>query len=124
MKRARTLCRVQQPQSLFEPMGCDGSRIECPRAAEREARVGPAGKKDAAPTVWVTAFVHLGTGLLWSWQLGLGNADERLHMRQLLAKLSLHPPPATPRDPRQPVRTWDRHGRDGSYCGVHPEPCI
>src|SRR5262249_20323666 len=39
-------------------------------------------------TVWVTAFVHLATGLLWSWRLGLGNADERVHLRQLLATLS------------------------------------
>jgi hypothetical protein len=38
--------------------------------------------------LWGTAFVHLGTGLLWSWQLGLGNADERLHLRRLLGTLS------------------------------------
>jgi Transposase DDE domain len=72
----------------FEPMGCDGCRIECPRAAELEARLRPAGKTDAAPTVWVTAFVHLSTGLLWSWQLGLGTADERQHLRLLLATLA------------------------------------
>jgi len=72
----------------FEPMGCDGSRIECPRTAELEARLRPAGKDDSAPTVWVTAFVHLATGLLWSWRLGPGTADERTHLRQLLATLS------------------------------------
>lgn len=72
----------------FEPMGCDGSRIECPRTAELEARLGKAGKDDSAPTVWVTAFVHLGVGLLWSWRLGKGTADERLHLRQLLCTLS------------------------------------
>lgn len=72
----------------FEPMGCDGSRIECPRSAELEARLRPAGKDDAAPTIWVTAFVHLATGLLWSWQLGPGTADERQHLRRLLATLS------------------------------------
>src|SRR3954464_12343587 len=72
----------------FEPMGCDGSRIECPRAAELEARLRPAGKEDSAPTVWVTAFVHLSTGLLWSWHLGPGTADERLHLKRLLATLS------------------------------------
>ena len=32
-----------------------------------------AGKEDAAPTVWLTAFVHLPTGLLWSWRLGPGD---------------------------------------------------
>src|SRR3954452_24846554 len=69
-------------------MGCDGSRIECPRSAELEARLHPTGKKDSAPKVWVTAFVHLGTGLLWSWRLGLGDADERVHLVHLLATLS------------------------------------
>lgn len=72
----------------FEPMGCDGSRIECPRAAELEARLRPAGKDHSAPTLWVTAFVHLSSGLLWSWQLGPGTADERIHLRRLLATLS------------------------------------
>jgi hypothetical protein len=71
----------------FAPMGCDGSRIECPRSAELEARLRPAGKTDSASTVWVTAFVHLATGLLWSWQLGPGTADERVHLRRLLGTL-------------------------------------
>jgi hypothetical protein len=71
----------------FVPMGCDGSRIECPRAAELEARLRRAGKEHSAPTVWVTAFVHLSTGLLWSWRLGPGTADERVHLRRLLATL-------------------------------------
>jgi hypothetical protein len=72
----------------FEPMGCDGSRLECPRSAESESRLPQAGKDDAAPTIWVTAFVHLATGLLWSWQLGPGTADERQHLIRLLATLS------------------------------------
>lgn len=72
----------------FVPMGCDGTRLECPRAAELEARLRPAGKLDAAPTLWVTAFVHLGTGLLWSWRIGPGTADERQHLRALLPTLS------------------------------------
>jgi hypothetical protein len=72
----------------FEPMGCDGSRIECPRSAELEARLRQAGKDQSAPTIWVTAFVHLATGLLWSWRLGPGTADERTHLRQLLATLA------------------------------------
>jgi hypothetical protein len=72
----------------FEPMGCDGSRIECPRTPELERGLGQAGKKDAAPTVWLTAFVHLPTGLLWSWRLGPGTAAEQTHLRCLLATLS------------------------------------
>src|SRR4051794_20695952 len=88
----RDQIRLRSAQRLlvhgFEPMGGDGSRIECPRATELEARLHPTGKKDSAPTVWVTAFVHLGTGLLWSWRLGLGDADERVHLVHLLATLS------------------------------------
>jgi Transposase DDE domain len=72
----------------FEPMGCDGSRIECPRTVELERGLGKAGKKAAAPTVWLTAFVHLPTGLLWSWRLGPGNAAEQVHLRHLLGTLS------------------------------------
>ena len=73
------------------PFGCDGSRVECPRTAELEARLGKGSKEASAPTVWVTAFVHLGLGLLWSWRTGKGNADERVHLRQML---SLLPPEA------------------------------
>lgn len=72
----------------FEPMGCDGSRIECPRTVELERGLGRAGKKDAAPTLWLTAFVHLPTGLLWSWRLGPGHAAEQVHLRRLLGTLS------------------------------------
>lgn len=72
----------------FEPMGCDGSRIECPRTAELEARLGRAGNDGSAPTVWLTAFVHLPTGLLWSWRLGPGTAAEQVHLRHLLGTLS------------------------------------
>ena len=71
----------------FIPMGCDGSRVECPRAAELEARLGKGSKEASAPTAWVTAFVHLGLGLLWSWRIGKGTADERLHLRQMLCLL-------------------------------------
>jgi hypothetical protein len=69
-------------------MGCDGSRIECPRTTELERRLGQAGKTDAAPTLWVTAFVHLPTGLLWSWRLGPGTAAEQEHLRHLLSTLA------------------------------------
>jgi len=72
----------------FEPMGCDGSRIECPRTPELEARLGDAGKAASSPTVWLTAFVHLPTGLLWSWRLGPGTAAEQVHLRALLGTLS------------------------------------
>ncbi len=71
----------------FVPMGCDGSRIECPRSAELEARMGKGSSEASAPTAWVTAFVHLGSGLLWSWRIGKGTADERLHLRQMLSLL-------------------------------------
>jgi hypothetical protein len=71
----------------FVAIGCDGSRLECPRSAELEARLGQCSKDQSAPMVWVTALVHLRTGLLWGWRLGKGTADERLHLRQLLPLL-------------------------------------
>jgi hypothetical protein len=37
--------------------------------------------------VWVTAVLHLGLGVLWSWRLGGGGASEREHLRLLVATL-------------------------------------
>jgi hypothetical protein len=71
----------------FIPLGCDGSRLECPRNDELLARMGKAGKDGAAPSLWVTAVVHLTTGVPWSWRLGKGNAGERGHLRRLLPTL-------------------------------------
>jgi hypothetical protein len=71
----------------FIPLGCDGSRLECCRNDELLARMGRAGKKDSSPTLWVTALVHLTTGVPWSWQLGKGNASERDHLQRLLPTL-------------------------------------
>ena len=70
----------------FIPLGCDGSRLACPRTEELEKRLGTGGKADGTPQAWVTALVHLGTGLLWSWRVGKANASERDHLgRQLPA---------------------------------------
>src|SRR5258707_7699714 len=44
----------------FKPFGCDGSRVECPRATELEKHLGKSSNDDSAPNIWVTAFVHLG----------------------------------------------------------------
>jgi hypothetical protein len=74
-------------QHSFIPLGCDGSRLECPRNDELLARMGKAGKDDSAPSLWVTAVVHLTTGVPWSWWLGKGNASERDHLRRLLPTL-------------------------------------
>jgi len=71
----------------FIPLGCDGSRLECPRNDELLGRMGTAGKAGSAPALWVTAVVHLTTGVPWSWRLGKGNASEREHLRQLLRTL-------------------------------------
>lgn len=74
-------------QHGFIPLGCDGSRLECARNDQLLARMGKAGKDDSAPSLWVTAVVHLATGVPWSWWLGKGNASERDHLRRLLPTL-------------------------------------
>jgi hypothetical protein len=71
----------------FVPFGCDGSRVACPRSAELEGRLGQGCKDGSAPMLWVTALVHLRTGLLWSWRLGKGTASELVHLKHLLAVL-------------------------------------
>jgi hypothetical protein len=71
----------------FFVVGCDGSSMETPRSAELEQRLDPALKKGGVLQVWVTAVVHLRTGLLWSWHLGKGYNRERSHLRALLTTL-------------------------------------
>jgi hypothetical protein len=71
----------------FLPFGCDGSRLACPRVEELEKRLGDGSNDQAAPQAWITAIVHLTTGLLWSWRIGKGNASERDHLKQLLPTL-------------------------------------
>jgi hypothetical protein len=71
----------------FIPLGCDGSRLQCGRNDELIARMGKAGKAGSSPSLWVTALVHLTTGVPWSWQLGKGDASERDHLRRLLPGL-------------------------------------
>lgn len=71
----------------FIPIGCDGSRIECPRTAELERNLPSGGKSNAAPSMWVTALVHLSSGMLLAWFFGPGDSNERLHLLQLLQTL-------------------------------------
>jgi hypothetical protein len=82
--------RFELEHDGFVVLGCDGSRLECPRSAELERRLPTAGKGGTggtAPGVWLTALVHLRSGLLWSWRLGKADASERDHLRRLLPTL-------------------------------------
>jgi hypothetical protein len=71
----------------FIVLGGDGSRLRCPRTPELEARLGKRSPEDAAPQVWITAVVHVATGLLWSWRIGKGDASERHHLQDLIRTL-------------------------------------
>ena len=68
-------------------LGCDGSRNECPRSEELERRLGHAAKENSPPQIWITALVHVRTGLLWAWRLGKARASEQRHLIQLLSTL-------------------------------------
>jgi hypothetical protein len=78
------------PVGGFVPVGCDGSRLECPRSEELEGRLRQTSKKDSAPTLWLTTLVLLPAGLLWSWQVGPGTASEQAHALALLRTLPAH----------------------------------
>lgn len=71
----------------FIPLGCDGSRLTCPRSQELEQRLCGANPKGSAPTIWLTALVHLRLGVPWCWRWGKGTADERWHLTQMIALL-------------------------------------
>src|SRR5271169_389572 len=69
------------------PLGCDGSRIECPRTEELEENLGKSSKDKSAPMIWVIALVSLTTGVLWSWRLGTSKSGERRYLIELLESL-------------------------------------
>jgi hypothetical protein len=85
--RRRLLSWLDLSTDGFVVFGCDGSSMETPRVEELEERLDPPLKNQARPQVWVTALVHLRTGLLWSWRLGKGYSRERDHLRALLGTL-------------------------------------
>ena len=62
----------------------DGSRVECPRTKANEEALGCGGRKGTGPQFWLTSLWHMGTGLLWSWKIGLATDAERMHLRQML----------------------------------------
>jgi hypothetical protein len=71
----------------FVPVACDGTRLECPRSAPLQARLGQASRPGAPPFVYLTTLVLLPLGLPWSWRWGRGTASELEHLRQLLPTL-------------------------------------
>jgi hypothetical protein len=77
----------------FIPLGCDGTRLECPRSEALEKGMGTSGKDGSAPMLWNTSVVHLPLGFPWCWRFGLGGkASERSHlifMLKWLPKLAL-----------------------------------
>lgn len=72
----------------FIVLGCDGTRLSCPRTRELERHLSWSSKNHATPGIWLTAIVHLTTGVPWCWRWGKGTANEREH---LLAMVPLLP---------------------------------
>jgi hypothetical protein len=94
----RTLSRCVSEQfaaSFFDsvriggwiPFACDGTRLACPRSQELQERLGQAGLEAGPPMVYLTALVLLPLGLPWLWRFGKGDADERQHLKSMLADL-------------------------------------
>ena len=82
-----------------------------PQVSAEQPREGTAATKTRAagtPQLWVTAVLHLGLGVLWSWRLGTGNASEREHLRLLLDTL-----------PRGALLV-----ADAGYIGYHLMACL
>ena len=69
------------------PLGCDGSRLRCPRTAQLEKHLSGANQTGSPPSIWLTAIVHLRLGVPWCWRWGKGTASEREHLQQMLPLL-------------------------------------
>jgi Transposase DDE domain len=85
--RRRLLALFDLTSDGFVVFGCDGSSMETPRTAELERHLDAPAKTQGCPQVWVTALVHLRTGLLWAWHLGQGYNRERSHLKAMLSTL-------------------------------------
>lgn len=71
----------------FVPMSIDGSRVNAPRTHANEQTLGCTRQGKAGPQMWLTALMHLNTGLPWAWRIGRANASERTHLREMLGVL-------------------------------------
>lgn len=70
------------------PIGVDGSRLTLPEFDKLTRRFRTAsGTQSRRPHMWITALVHLGTGVNWAWRLGRADASERHHMLDLIETL-------------------------------------
>ena len=65
----------------------DGTKIDLPRTVANERVFGTAGKNGCAPQQLLTALLHMGTGLLWAWQIGPVRDSERSQLRQMIPLL-------------------------------------
>jgi hypothetical protein len=68
----------------YVPLACDGTRLECPRAASLQRHLGEAGKRDSAPMLYLTTLTLLPWGIPWAWRWGKGTANEHAHLRHML----------------------------------------
>jgi hypothetical protein len=84
-RRVEAVFRDRWKVGGFIPLGCDGTRLACPRSEELEQRLGTFGKEGSSPMIWNTSIVHLTLGfpLCWRWGKG-GKASERAHLIQML----------------------------------------
>jgi hypothetical protein len=71
----------------YVPLACDGTRLECPRAAPLQQHLGEAGKPDSAPMLYLTTLTLLPCGIPWAWHWGKGTANEHAHLRHMLPRL-------------------------------------
>jgi Transposase DDE domain len=99
--------------------GCDGSRIRTPRTGELERRLGDSGmdsnSKCKTPQVWLTALVHLQSGMPWSWRVGKGDASERNHLIHLIATLPLCALVVTDAGYQSYLLAWELVGTGNSF---------
>lgn len=82
-RRLQRLLGPLLPTDGWVVLGCDGSRLRCPRTEELEKRLGDPGGDSSSghkpPQLWLTALVHLASGVPWSWIVDKGDASERAH---------------------------------------------
>lgn len=66
------------------PLAVDSSKFDAPRTIANEA-LGV--NKRCGPQLLATILLHVGTGLVWDFRIGRGDASERHHLRAMIRQL-------------------------------------
>jgi hypothetical protein len=71
----------------FVAFGVDGTKSDAPRTKANRCKLKIGGKRRSGPQQLLVSLMHVGTGLIWSWNSGEATASERALLLEQLGTL-------------------------------------